>query len=403
MENMKETGTLARRENKAKWVALGILPLALLGAIIVFILFNGTGVSNDPAAPIEVVNIEKITLTEDGFEVQVMNTGPETVTIAQVVVDDSFWNASFSPSDTLERFQTANITIPYPWVYGDPHEVRLITSNGLIFAGEVAAASDTPKASANLFLQYALIGFYVGVIPVGLGLMWYPFLRRFSMRGMHAILAFTVGLLLFLVVDTLEEGLEIAVSVPGAFQGTGLVWFGALLSCLLLIALDQANDRKLSSGSLEGKTVAYKIATGIGLHNFGEGLAIGSAFAIGEAALGTFLIIGFTLHNITEGVGIAAPILKERPSWLTFLTLAAIAGGPAIVGTWVGGFIFNPIFGALFFGIGAGAIAQVVYVISKMILRQSQARGLPSVSWMNFGGVALGIFIMYATALLTNF
>ena len=97
------------------------------------------------------------------------------------------------------------------------------------------------------------------------------------------------------------------------------MWFGALLSCLFLIAVDQSNDRKLSSGSsVEGKRVSNKIATGIGLHNFGEGLAIGSAFAVGEAALGTFLIIGFTLHNITEGVGIAAPLLKDRPTWKTF-------------------------------------------------------------------------------------
>lgn len=403
MEIVNETVQRVKTENKMRWFLWGVLPLVLLGAIITFILSVGTGVSNDPAAPIEVLNIEKITLNQDGFEVQVMNTGPEAVSISQVIVDGSFWNARFSPSNTLERFQMGTISIPYPWVYGDPHEIKLITSNGLLFAGEVAAATDTPTANPNLFLQYALIGFYVGVIPVGLGLMWYPFLRRFSTRGMHAILAFTVGLLLFLVVDTLEEGLEIAGTVPGAFQGTGLVWFGALLSCLLLIAIDQSNDRKMSANSLEGKSVSYKIATGIGLHNFGEGLAIGSAFAIGEAALGTFLIIGFTLHNITEGVGIAAPLLKERPSWKTFLALAALAGGPAILGTWVGGFIFNTTFAALFFGIGAGAIAQVIYVISKMIVKESRNKSLIPVSWLNFGGVALGIFIMYATALLTNF
>jgi len=139
------------------------------------------------------------------------------------------------------------------------------------------------------------------------------------------------------------------------------------------------------------------------LHNFGEGLAIGAAFAIGEAALGTFLIIGFTLHNVTEGIGIAAPLLKERPTWKTFLLLAIIAGGPAIVGTWVGGFIFNITLAALFFGIGAGAILQVIFVISRMIMRQSSKSGTPAVSWMNFGGLTLGIGLMYVTALLVKF
>ncbi|UVI28433.1 ZIP family metal transporter [Paenibacillus spongiae] len=388
---------------KYRMIFWGILPIILLTAIIVWIVNNGTGVSNNPAAPIEVLNIEKIKLDENGFEVKVLNSGPEEVTIAQVVVDDSFWNAEFAPSDTLQRFETGTINIPYPWVYGDPHEIKLITSSGLIFSGEVAVATDTPKASPELFWQYALIGFYVGIVPVGLGLLWYPFLRRFTTKGMHAILALTVGLLFFLAVDTIEEGLEMAAGAPGVFQGTGLVWMGALLSFLFLVAIDQSNDKKISRASAQGKSLSYKIAAGIGLHNFGEGLAIGAAFASGEAALGTFLVIGFTLHNITEGVGIASPLLKERPTWKTFVSLAAIAGGPAILGTWVGGFIFNDTLAALFFGIGAGAILQVIYAISKMIVKQSSDKGLSPVSWINFGGLTMGILLMYVTALLVNF
>lgn len=389
--------------NKFKAIIWGILPLILLIAIITTIAKVGTGIENEPAAPIEVLNVEKITLNDEGIQLKVLNSGPEEVTIVQVVVDGAFWNAEFLPSDTLQRFERGTVKIPYPWVQGDPHEVKLITSNGLIFTGEVAAAAATPEPNAKLFWQYALIGFYVGIVPIGLGLMWYPFLRRFSVRGMHAILALTIGLLFFLVIDTFGEGFEMASEAPGVFQGTGLVWFGALLSCLFLIAVDQSNERKLNSSSLEGRRVSGKIATGIGLHNFGEGLAIGSAFAVGEAALGTFLIIGFTLHNITEGVGIAAPLLKDRPNWKTFITLALIAGGPAIIGTWVGGFIFNDTLAALFFGIGAGAILQVIYVISKMILKESEKRNLSPVSWLNFGGLTAGILIMYVTALMVKF
>ncbi|UKS29348.1 ZIP family metal transporter [Paenibacillus sp. HWE-109] len=388
--------------NKLKAILWGILPLVLLIAIIITIAKVGTGIESEPAAPIEVLNVEKITLNDEGIQVRVLNSGPEAITIAQVVVDGAFWNASFSPSDTLKRFEQGTVKIPYPWVQGDPHEIKFITSNGLIFTGEVAAAAATPEPSGKLFWQYALIGFYVGVIPVGLGLLWYPFLRRFSVKGMHAILAMTIGLLFFLVIDTFQEGFEMATEAPGVFQGTGLVWFGALLSCLFLIAVDQSNERKLSNKS-DGRRVAAKIATGIGLHNLGEGLAIGSAFAVGEAALGTFLIIGFTLHNITEGVGIASPLLKERPNWKTFVKLALIAGGPAIIGTWAGGFIFNDTLAALFFGIGAGAILQVIYVISKMILKESEKKGLSPVSWLNFGGLSAGILIMYVTALMVKF
>ncbi|WP_238402853.1 ZIP family metal transporter [Paenibacillus mesophilus] len=388
---------------RGKMLLLGILPLILLIALVTGIAVLGTGVENEPAAPIEVLNVEKIKLTDDGFEVKVLNSGPEEVTIAQVVVDDSFWNASYDPGPILARFGHAIVHIPYPWVAGDPHEIKFITSNGLIFSGEVAAAALTPVADGNRFAQYALIGFYVGIVPVGLGLLWYPFMRRFSTKGMHAILAFTVGLLFFLFVDTLEEGFEMAAEAPGVFQGTGLVWFGALLSFLFLIAVDQMNSRKMRHAPASGKRISYKLATGIGLHNFGEGLAIGAAFAVGESALGTFLVIGFTLHNITEGVGIAAPLLKDRPTWKTFAALAAIAGAPAILGTWTGGFIFDPTFAALFFGIGAGAILQVIYVISKMVIRESTEKGYPAVSWANFSGITIGMLVMYATALLVNF
>lgn len=388
---------------KMKMWVWGIIPAVLLAAMVAAIASFGTGVKHEPAAPIEVLNIERIKLTDDGFVVKVLNTGPEEVQIAQVVVDGAFWNAAFHPGDTLKRFERAEVTIPYPWVQGDPHEIKFITSKGLIFTGEVAAAGKTPEADSESFMEFALIGFYVGVVPIGLGLLWYPFMRRLSTRSMHGILALTVGLLFFLVVDTFEEGFELAAEAPNAFQGSGLVWFGALVSFLFLAAIDQANGRKPEGRQMDGLPVSYKMAAGIGLHNFGEGLAIGAAFAAGEAALGTFLVIGFTLHNITEGVGIAAPLVKNRPTWKTFILLALIAGAPAIFGTWTGGFFFNDTWAALFFGIGSGAILQVIYVISRIIVKESERKGYAPVSWLNLGGVTAGLLIMYATALLVKF
>ena len=381
----------------------GIIPVLLLVVIVGAIAKFGTGIEEQQAAPIEVLNIERIVIEDDGFNVRVLNSGPKEVTIAQVVVDAAFWNAEFDPSPTLQRLESASIHIPYPWVEGDPHEIKLITTNGLIFTGGVDAAIKTPEADANRFMQYALIGFYVGIVPIGLGLLWYPFMRRFSARGIQVVLALTVGLLFFLVVDTLQEGLELGAEAPGVFQGTGLVWFGALLSLLFLLAVDQSGQRKMKQAQNQGKRVAYKIAGGIGLHNLGEGLAIGAAFAAGEAALGTFLVIGFTLHNITEGVGIAAPLLKDRPTWKTFVSLACLAGAPAIAGIWAGGFLFNASLAALFFGIGAGAIVQVIYVISKMIIKEAREQQQPLVSWTNLGGLTLGLLLMYVTALLVKF
>lgn len=394
----QEVVSETRKPVKLTWI-WGVVPVILLVALISLISNVGTGIKDEPVAPIETLDFNKIILTDEGFTVKVLNSGPGTVTIAQVLVNDAFWNASFDPSPTIGRLGQTEISIPYGWVQGEPYAIKLITTNGLIFEGEVPIAAKTPVPDAARFAEFALIGFYVGVIPVGLGLLWYPFMRRFSDRGIQAILAFTVGLLFFLVVDTLQEGLELGAEGPGVFQGSGLVWFGALLSFLFLLALDQGSERK---GRGSGKQVSFKIAGGIGLHNLGEGLAIGAAFAAGETALGTFLIIGFTLHNITEGVGIAAPLLKDRPTWRTFAGLALLGGAPAIIGTWVGGFVFNDTLAALFFGIGAGAIAQVIYVICKMVIREAHAAGRPSLSWLNFTSLTIGIGVMYATALMVN-
>jgi zinc transporter ZupT len=144
------------------------------------------------------------------------------------------------------------------------------------------------------------------------------------------------------------------------------------------------------------------VATGIGLHNLGEGLAIGAAFALGEAALGTFLVIGFTLHNITEGVGIAAPILDERPPPIHFVWLALLGGGPAVLGTWIAGFAYSPLAAALFLAVGAGAILQVIYEVSRLLLKDSQRSKRPALSASNLGGLTAGVAVMYATALLVS-
>jgi zinc transporter ZupT len=215
---------------------------------------------------------------------------------------------------------------------------------------------------------------------------------------MQAVLSLTVGLLIFLFFDTMVEALEVVTSAAAVYGGAPLVFLVALIAFLALVALGSGKSGK--SRSRLG--LAYRIALGIGLHNLGEGLAIGAAFALGEAALGTFLVIGFTLHNITEGIGIAAPIAREQPPLHHFVGLAALAGLPAVLGVWIGGFVYNNLLTAVFLALGAGAIAQVVYEVGRMILRQSREDQKPVLTPATFGGFVAGIVIMYATALLVT-
>ncbi|EPD53677.1 hypothetical protein HMPREF1210_00500 [Paenisporosarcina sp. HGH0030] len=388
---------------KVKWIISGLVPLLLLVAVVAWVMINGAGIEKDPAAPIEVLNIERINTTYSGFEISISNTGPEPLTISQVIVNDSIWNFGVSPSESLKRFEEGEITINYPWVQGDPHVIKIITENGIITEGEIAAATLTPERSWSNFLNYGFIGFYVGIVPITLGLLWYPFMKRFSRKWINAILALTVGLLLFLFIGTLADGFEMGAEAPAVLQGTMVVMLGAVLTFLLLIGFDQYSQKKQALKVSSPFNIALLMAVGIGLHNFGEGLAIGTSFSLGEAALGTFLVIGFTLHNITEGIGIAAPLLKIKPRIRDFVLLGVIAGAPAIIGTWVGGFIFSPILGALFLGIGAGAILQVIYVITKMLINDHKKHLEPTVSWLNFSGFTIGLLIMYLTAFFVKY
>jgi len=381
-------------------VLLGLLPLLGLGVLLASMLSNGVGVGRSDAPPVEDLTVGRVTLpTENEFVVHVQNGGPNPVTLKQVVVNDALWDFQVRPDNRIPRLGSADIVIPYTWVEGEAYEIVLISETGTTFDAEVPVAVLTPGFSGETFSSYALIGFYVGVVPVTLGLLWYPFLRRLGTAGVNVVLALTVGLLVFLVLDTLLEAVEIAGELPGAFSGVPLVILVALLTLFGLLGVERLFRREEASRL----AISYRIAFGIGLHNLGEGLAIGAAFALGEAALGTFLIVGFTLHNITEGVGIAAPVLKERrPHFAHFGALALLGGGPAIVGTWIGGFAYSNLLSAVFLAVGVGAILQVVYEVGRLLLRDSARSKTPALSGTNLGGLTAGIAIMYATALLVS-
>jgi zinc transporter ZupT len=293
------------------------------------------------------------------------------------------------------------LTIPYPWVQDEAHLLALVSSTGATFEAEIPVAFESPSADRGSVVRFGLVGLYVGVIPVALGLLWYPVLRRLGRRGMAFVLALTVGLLAFLVADMWGEAQDVALDVAGSFSAPVMIPVLALLTALLLVTVGNGLRGRTPAGEpVGGLRLAYQIAIGIGLHNLGEGLAIGSAFAIGETALGVFLIVGFTLHNVTEGIGIAAPVVRERPSLGHFAGLAAVAGAPAIIGTWIGAFTYSPLWTTVFLAIGIGAIAQVIWEVGRLIQRSQARAGEPLLTWNTLGGIAAGVAVMYGTALL---
>ncbi len=380
--------------SKAALVGWGLLPIVLLAVVAVAVINTGLLDVLRPAPPVEEIAFERVTLAPGEIKIQVANGGPDPVTIAQLTIDDAFWNFSIVPSATIPRLGRATITIPYPWVEEEAYEVSLLSSTGVTFAHEIPVAMVTPPPGPAFFGVFAAIGLMVGVIPVALGLLWLPFLRRLEPKWIHFALALTAGLLVFLGVDAMEETLEAAAQVGGAYQGTLVALMGVVGTMLFLQVLTR---RRLHKEGAEGRMgVAFLVAVGIGFHNLGEGLAIGAAYALGEAALGAFLIVGFMLHNTTEGLAIISPIAKDRPTLRTLMILGLVAGVPTIAGAWLGGLAYSPLWATLFLSIGVGAIIQVVVALYKMVARQS-----PETVWtpLTASGLMAGLVVMYTTGL----
>jgi zinc transporter, ZIP family len=380
-------------------IGLALLPLVLLAGLLVWIVRSGPAEAvRGEAPPVEVLRIQRIELAPEEIAVSVLNDGPDPARIAQVQVDDAYWSFAQEPAGELRHLGRATLRIPYPWVQGEAHVVRLVTSTGVTFQREIPVAVATPRPSWRSLWVFALIGLYVGVVPVALGLLWYPLAGRLGPRAMDFLLALTLGLLLFLLVDALHEGFEAASGLAGAFQGVALLIFGTGAAYLALEALGGwLSQRKSELGG--AWVTALLLATGIGLHNFGEGLSIGAALALGEMALGTLLILGFTLHNTTEGLAIIAPIAKSRVPIRRLFLLGLIGGVPTIAGAWLGGFVYSPVWSVLFLGLGAGAIAQVIVQITRGV-----AGGRPLAAFLRSAPAVAGFFtgfaIMYSTGML---
>ncbi|MEO9295492.1 MAG: divalent cation transporter [Nitrososphaera sp.] len=374
--------------------ASAAIPIIILGAMVAFLLWPGNSVLNF-GVPLPDITIERVEFGDKLITAHIRNTGPRTVEIAQADVNDRIVPAAIEPSKTVERLAEAQVVIPFNWIKGQPYEIGVTTSDGTRFSTAVHAAALTPKPNISQASFLALIGTYVGVIPVLIGLLWLPFLKRLSSAKYLFFLSLTAGLLLFLGIDALVEANEISSEkVAGALGGQVLI---ATVTVVSFVALLYASDKLVGAkGVATGAfAVALMIAVGIGLHNLGEGLAIGGSMVAGEVALSTFLIVGFAIHNMTEGLAIVAPVARERVSIVRLAALGVVAGAPAIAGTWIGGFVASPIASIAFLSVGAGAVFQVVYAIFKFAGRSGRFLSGPAVA-----GIAAGMLLMYLTSLL---
>jgi zinc transporter, ZIP family len=381
----------------ARVVLFGLLPLVVVAAMAAWFLTGGGSRLGLSVPPIEKLAIERIVFRPQEIVLHVRNVGPGPLTIGQFFVNDAIWDFSIAPGRQVGRLGSATLSIPFDWLEGEPYRLAVVSGTGLRHIREVEAATTTPTPTARSLAVFALLGIYVGVVPVLLGLLWLPFLRAVPRTWLDFWLSFTMGLLAFLAFDTLSETTEILDRVPEVMNGALLVALGVIGAFFALTAVSRALG---GSGGARGMGLALLIAIGIGLHNLGEGLAIGAAYTLGEAALGSFLIVGFMLHNTTEGLAILSPLIDRKASVRDLVLLGLVGGVPTIFGAWTGAFTYSDPLSLLFLGFGAGAILQVIWVLasSRAVKGESVMEALAKP--VNVAGVLAGFVAMYATSLL---
>lgn len=235
------------------------------------------------------------------------------------------------------------------------------------------------------------LGAIAGVFPIYLGIVLALIIAKSLDRSLEGYLTgIATGVLVYLFFDLMHEAVEQTGAKDflswAAFLGSLMVGYVGLV----LIEQRQQSRNRTEPSKL---FLPYMIALGMGLHNLGEGLAIGAAYMQGEWVLGGLLIMGFALHNGTEGFAIIGSAGKTRPGLKDILMMGLLAGLPTCLGTVISGFAVSPYFTIIFFALAAGSLLYVILSLTTIFYTASRR---VQCSW----GVFTGISLMFVTAMI---
>lgn len=321
------------------------------------------------------LGLTRVELSPGQIRMLLLNESGADITIAQVMVEYAFWAFSAVPSTRVAPWHSAEITIPYPWTAGEPTQVRLLSSTGATYDFyDIGAGTYMLVPDTRFMLVLALVGLYVGVLPVALGLLWDRLRPLFDARARPVVAAGALGLMAFLLVEAMRSATTIVVGAPrglALFTSVALTSFAVLGGIGWLMTRREGVARRAWGPTLVGWPLAVLAAIAIGLHNLGEGLVIGGAVASGGRALGVGLILILVLHQTSQGFALAIPIASEgakipRPHIGRLVELSLIAIVPTILGSWLGRSVSSPAPRIVCIALGVGAIAYVCWHLAML-------------------------------------
>ena len=289
-----------------------------------------------------------------------------------------------SPLDSLPR-----------WVLAIGPIVILGAVLGVLYLTSPFGDVESMAEASTLEVLWILtiIGAIAGIVPVAIGMLWFPFIRALDSRYLHAFLALAAGVLVFIAFEMTEEVFEHSAEAENTALALGLATLGLVGTFAVMYVVSEWRERKTASSEKSGLQIAYLVAIALGLHSIGEGLGIGVAFVLEDATLVTLLVLGYIMHNVMEGPTIVAAVARDRetPPLRHFAAMGLIAGGPVIIGGWIGSLANSNLLAAVFFAIAVGAILQVLIEMAQLIRFDAEA----VMTRLNAATFLIGVGLMF--------